>query len=186
MKKVFVVVAVLVALAGCKAAEAWELKAHGKVSGQMAYAFKMNEPAGVDIRNVNPGFNFDADIGILGGLYFGTNVNFIPGAFSIPVLGIEGDIDMVGVTFGPLYYVNLADAWEAYAGVGFGYYNTEVSALGLSTDKDSFGMQGSMGINYKWKHLTAGLKTQVHYIADAGAKDDAMVWTVGPTIGVVW
>jgi hypothetical protein len=185
MKKLVLTVVALAMLAGTAMAADKTFRA--SVSPQLGVIGKIDSPAGTDIRRQN--FNLDSDVSIelWKGLGLGANFIFMPGKFEITGI-TEGNLDVMGLSFGPRYFYALSDNWELYGYLNAGWYRTEVAAtvfgvLTTNTEND-WGINGGAGVNYNYKKLTVGFKAGTHYARNASGGDDMMIWTFGPTIGV--
>ena len=164
-----------------------EIAFRTSASPQFGYMTKFNVPAGTYVRKSNFVLNADASVELWKGLGVGTDFVYMPGSFS-PTAGVSGDLDIMGITFGPRYYFPISTNWELFGYVNAGIYRTEASAtvagVKASATASDWGLNGGVGVNYIYKVMTVGLKGGTHYIRNAGGDEDIMVWTVGPTIGV--
>lgn len=178
----------VVLLALCGTAQA-EVKFRASAAPQLDVFTKYSDVAGVDIRNVNPGFNLDASIELYKGFGLGADLSYMAGSFDIPAWNVSGDIDVWGFGGGPRYYYSLSDKLEVYGLGNVGFYKTKLSAsafgVTLSESETAFGFDVGAGLNYQiWKMMTLGAKAQMHYLSNTGNSDDAIIYSVGPTIGV--
>jgi len=155
-----------------------------KFTPGVAMPHKLTEAYGFEYDDVSPSFDFEGNYIFDNGFALGADVFFAPGGWKVGKF--DGDVNMVGVTFGPKYFYKV-EKLRLFAGVGFGYYNTQIDAFGRSYDEDSWGVNGSVGFDYNvWKSMTLGLKSTVHYVRDGGFDDDYVVVAVGPTFGLTF
>jgi len=180
MRKILLLVVMLSMVSAVAHAD---LKFRAQGSPAFSILTKYTEVPGVNVRDFNVGANFEASVEFWKGIGFGMDFLYMPGSFSIAGFP-DGDLNMYGLTFGPRYYLPIAQNFEAYALANFGWYRSNGSLLGVSMQKDDWGMNFGVGLNYIYKNMTVGVKFAANYLANIGGGDDAMIYSLGPTIGV--
>ncbi len=144
-----------------------------------------------NVRNFAPGFDFSGDIIHKSGFGGGIKIFYLPTTWSISDLSgsLNGDANFVSLTAGPRYYHAVNEKVEVFGEANIGWYKTDASlrigTVTVSDSKNSFGFNFGAGVEWNvYKLMTVGGKTLVHYISDTGGNDDAMIFSVGPTIGM--